>query len=597
MTLILFAFIALVFICAFRISYSSEKLFSIESIGTNFFLLIFMIAHLLGASKLLDTWSIFLFTFFLLLVVFLLPKDKKIGFDSVRVLAAAVRRCWIQLFLVSMLFLFIGIVTYFLPIYTWDVLEYHTYPVMIWVKNSGFIYDHGVLGTKRASILPMGFEAMQALLGVLSVNDIPIKFLEFTAGLLGGVYLFKILREINGNNESHFVLHVNLALAYMLSPAVLIQLGASRNDLTTNSFFIGIILFGFRYLKSPSMVSIVYLGICFGMVLGIKPINIVPATFFVFIILACSYLYRDTKLKYLFRSAAWFGLISFSVGSFWYIKNLIIYRHPLPASAPASFKDGILDFSNFYKYLKGDVHRLFDVGATFTSDFGDGAGWGPQFFLLVISSLGFLLLSKSSIKRDLGFWACFVLYAFGIVYMVHQFSKNNPWNFRYFIWISTFPYLFTAFIANHIRQITAWSYFVFGISFAYGTITAHIPADANADVIRQNMAKDVCERSSAFTARYQPGQIRYIVENIPKELPVTYQRVRQARFIYSLVDPCWERPLSLCIFSDTVEKLSKCMEENGSKIVISSHVLKSKLVASRDFTQIFPGIFIKESSF
>lgn len=442
----------------------------------------------------------------------------------------------------------------------------------------------------------MGFEVILTYISVLSQNDYPIKFVEFYFGLMGVFFLYHLILDFTKKNK---LISVLLSLCYMLSPAVLVQLGATRNDLSANSFFIGFLLFLCKFLQEPKRIFSVYSGICLGLMLQMKPINLISALVFYTVTLVYFYCHSRKLLIHAFKNIWISAAVAVLVGGFWYAKNAFVYSSPLPLEIISSTRSSLLDFSDFYGFLIADIRRLFDQGAYFTSDLGEGAGYGVQFWFLVFPAIimPFFISANKHEDRNILIFSRYFISACIICFLVlvHQFTRNNPWNFRYFSWLSIVVYVGSAMVYRFYASYRFFIFTAFFLALIYGTLSAYAPDGFSSRNFMYLLSKNKCQRSGAYTARFMPEEIRYVVDNVPAESPVTYIRsAGRPNFVYSLVDPCWDRKINFCDPAKESDLIG-CMEKGNSRVLVAySTPLNEYIAKEKAFIQLKPGVFIRE---
>lgn len=483
-----------------------------------------------------------------------------------------------------------------LPIHVWDVLVYHMPNVAEWVTHSRIFEIH--TWVDRSHYMPMGFETILTWVGVFFHHDLQLRFVEYTFGLIGSVVCYDFCRLLMDGKHRNFAFF--LAITFFLTPAILIQILATRNDLSTNILYLTTLLFMARTIVSKDSRYLAIATLSAGLALNFKPIALVFLTLF-YTTFAIAML-----IQWGFRTAlirvALSGIACLFIGSPWYLKNWIIYGHPIEAIQNAGSRHmvSLFNFSDFSTHFWSVWYKLLDRGTPFSSDLTGSSGFGPIFFGFFFT-MGCLLLCYRFIgegkekgkKGDLlaPLWITATAFL-GIFIIIQYLSHDNPWNFRYFSWISIVPFLLMGFLVskNQISKLNCIPFLVF--SSIYGFMTSYTSGDTSDGVVSHMKSKAMFERSSAMSARFMPDPHRYVGYFVPTKFPIGYRGANGADwFVYPLYGTWFSRQVHHCHEANNLQELKNCLSKNGVKFAIIADSLAPEVRASKNFIEIRPFVF------
>src|SRR5208283_4689363 len=112
---------------------------------------------------------------------------------------------------------------------------YHLPPVLEWTNARGI--SRIPFPNPRSNIFPMNFELILAYVAVFFKHDLAVRFVETLIGFTIPLIVYGILKNLLSHSLSR-TLCLALAISAFLSPAFLVQLNATRNDLTANVMFL-----------------------------------------------------------------------------------------------------------------------------------------------------------------------------------------------------------------------------------------------------------------------------------------------------------------------------------------------------------------------
>lgn len=536
------AFITIVSIKLFRIIRSNIKHLDIAIFGFIWIYIVSLYTLIIGISGFLDSHKIAIISFIGLLIfsipyifkkpslkqklaTFHFPKKPRLSFLEI-----------ILCFLALIQLIRIIIHIWYIPPYVWDTVVYHLVNVAEWVQK-GKIFP--VVTPVDRVYWPANFELLEAWFTVFLHNDLLIKVAPFIYYLLTGASAYAIARTIKLNR----VLSMSVIIFFLFTPSLAIQATACKNDVGISAVYLLSIAILLNLLingvndKFPlrNQLLIVLMALCFGV--GIKPYMafIIPAPLIIFIFILWNQRKNNLFQKFyanrnkIYTSIMIFLLIgSLFLGSYWYIRNLVVFGNPVH---PTDFRIGehlIFGTGNAVQFGPGQrgsasltglidnlkalvTIRIFDKSGAYSSHLSDMTGWGWFNFACGFSAIIYALIYVKYLRLMI------ISFVISLV-MLFAFITTDPWFMRFTLW---FPVIFALSFACLISNLSyKWLRAVL-LTFAIVCTMINWIAVLNVGEISKEdfqkmMSMPALKRSTAELTHQQEGMFGKALETVPK---------------------------------------------------------------------------------
>jgi hypothetical protein len=443
-----------------------------------------------------------------------------------------------------------------LPPFVWDSLTYHLTNVAEWTQRGQItLYETSV----NRIFTPANYETFALWFTVFLHHDVVVEAAGLPAYLLAIVSVYAIGRMLDFSRAASWL----GALAYAMTPALLLAVTGTKNDPHMAAYFLAMLAI-ILLLTRP-----VEEGSRDGNVLG---------QLVLLLILACLAFGTKAYLIHLMPGLAliallggrqWFGLRSWAarfkeavgdwreashhyrtmlvilillglfVGFYWNSRNLALtgnpfYPYGVNIEGEKVFEDAgktaHLDFSRLTENIESLIWKFGDKQTRISPDLTDTTGWGWFVYSLGLVALIIGLVFERSIRV---LFAGFIL-ALALIFMS---TRPSPWNMRYILW---FPAVFgIAFAAVMNRAGGDRSLPAVAIRLLYAfTLTLNFIAVVNygkfdpSDI--ENMLDiPIMERGSAKLVTGMPKEYNAIHDLVPEDAVLGYN-VNSNGFIYPL---------------------------------------------------------------
>ena len=402
------------------------------------------------------------------------------------------------------------------PPYAWDSLSYHLPKIAYMIQSGGI----RIFPTDRlfVNVYPFNGEILFAWNTIFLKNDLLADGTQIGFALAAAIALFSIGRKLGLRLPAALY-----AVAFLLVPIVIQQTDVVYTDIIVCALFLMTV--NFAFIRDPSPVQAVLLGLLVGLNIGVKYLFVAAA----FIPAAAYFLMtykragtvqdRAADAPRLFRRGAFKGLALFLipvllVGGFWYIRNLALFDNPF-----APIKVGLFGRTIFPGRLDaaepaGNGPRLFNPVIVLKSwleisaphwdhpiynyDTGRG-GFGPVFPIILLPSL-VLALGAALRKRERPF--LLVSGIFGLAFL----AVPANWMPRYVLFACGWGILAFAFVLENgprPRLIERFALPVFLLTWVLGNVHMYYTPDRILDFLRRPLAE---RRSVDLPVFFEPYQ-------------------------------------------------------------------------------------------
>jgi hypothetical protein len=498
--------------------------------------------------------------------------------------------CWL---------IFIG---YLFPSYTWDSLSYHL-PIVGNILQSGAIMENPAnfqIDT-FLNIFPKNIELffLWNVIFLKSNSITDLSQLIFTIIGMLTTYSIALKLKISGKSSLYS------SFLFFFTPIVILQINTNYIDIAVTVLLLATI--NYLLYESPSSDSVasppeqqhdrriplLLAGVTAGILLGAKG----SGPLFLLIISAAVILQEFLKYRWRIYSGGpskknsvtkqsiipyttYFFLPAILLGSYWYIKNWVLYGNPVYPMEIAVFD--ITIFKGLYKKMLDPLPSLIENSSYFTRLFhvwtekvefylydSRLSGFGPLWFILLLPSLLFAFFN-SLIKRRYN-WL-FISLILIVTFAVHP----RNWTTRYTIFMVAFGAVSYGYVIDffgkrsRIMNVTAL------VLVAYAFLTVNSPCVMPAK-IREFMRLPADERT---IARHKPfnidihvskeyGYWRWISENIKESDTAAYT------FEPLFLAPLWNDGFTskvIYVGSDNyTDWLKKLKESNVTYVLLQQH--------------------------
>lgn len=318
-----------------------------------------------------------------------------------------------------------------LPPYSWDSMAYHLPNLVDYIQNGKIYISEKLIWS---NCYPKNIEMLNLWQLSYFKNGITLALTQYSITILGSISIYGILNQLR-IQEKYSLLG---SIFYLSTPIILSQMSTTYIDTALCSIFVMCIYFLIISYHSNFDQNIIYLSLGLGVLLGIKYSSIgyyIIFMFFIFLLLIKS----GKGLPNLAKIMLKIFIISMSIGSVWYIINLIKFKNPVypfeikvlnnVIFAGENVKASIMDSNTPYilrnkNYFYKILISWFQVGGTglgpssgigsltikdaaknFLCNFYDQriGGFGLLWIIILVPSIFFFVLNKvktRSIRTD-----------------------------------------------------------------------------------------------------------------------------------------------------------------------------------------------------
>jgi hypothetical protein len=359
-----------------------------------------------------------------------------------------IKICWV---------VFVG---YLFPPYSWDGLWYHL-PIVGYIMQSGAIQENpaNFMIDTFLNIFPKNMELFFLWNIIFLKNDIITDLSQLPFMIIGVITTYSIAIKLK--IKESYALHSSLL--FFFTPIMILQLTTNYIDIAVSVLFL--VTINFLLYDSPDRSGLIsgsvrferrahllLAGIAAGILLGSKGSGpLFAIIFFIALFIQETIKHRrgiyGTASTFIGRTLnhsirpyiIYFFLPMLLMGSYWYIKNWVLYNNPVYPMEIALFNLTI--FEGLYKGIIDPAPSMIENSSSLTGLFhvwmerveyyfydSRMSGFGPIWFILLLPSLLFASV-RSLINRRYN-WL-FISILLIMTFIVHP----RNWNTRYVIFI------------------------------------------------------------------------------------------------------------------------------------------------------------------
>lgn len=425
---------------------------------------------------------------------------------------------------------------WYIPPYVWDTVVYHLVNVAEWVQK-GKIF-HVITPVERV-YWPANFEVFETWFVVFLHNDLLVKVGPFLAYIVTGFSAYALARAIGLNN----ILSTSAAVFYIFTPSLAIQATACKNDIGISAVYLLSIAILINILtKGHSSDSgiwhqllIVLMAFCLG--IGIKPYMVFISPAIVIIGILSLWKHRKYINRNKISSIKRIDLIIFVIlivsslflGSYWYIRNLIVFDNPF---YPTDFRIGkwlVFGTGNAVQFGPGQrgsgslkimiqnfhslvTERIYDKSGEFSSHLSNMTGWGWFNFSCGLSALAYALILSKKIRLLI---ISFLISLVGLF----TFITHDPWFMRFTLWFPIiFAISFVFLVSNlNLRWLKGTFWTLAFVCIMLNWIAVLNVGEISFDDFMKMMQIPPLQRSTAELTHHYDGAFKKTLQIIPKD--------------------------------------------------------------------------------
>lgn len=216
-----------------------------------------------------------------------------------------------------------------LPPDTTDALAYHLPAVAHWLRSgkiSTVPNAYSLINTH-----PMNTELLFLWNSIFLNDDIIVDSTQLFFAILGAIGIYAIGRRYNISKKASLI----AGYIYFLTPCVLMQLRTCYVDIALASSLILLFNFFLIFLRRQNTCTLLLWGLASGIALGIKHTAIIFIAILIciwfFLVLSKKYesnISNKITKTFLLQLFLFFFIIAL-IGSYWYVRNLVLYKNPI----------------------------------------------------------------------------------------------------------------------------------------------------------------------------------------------------------------------------------------------------------------------------
>jgi len=425
---------------------------------------------------------------------------------------------------------------WFIPPYVWDTVVYHLVNVAEWVQKGEI---HAVITPVDRVYWPASFELLETWFVVFLHNDLLVKLAPFLFYLVAGTSAYAIARALNLTP----LLSASVVIFYLFTPSLAIQATACKNDVGIAAVYLLIIAILFELSKNRDKMDnkLLIILMAFSLGIGIKAYMffIIPAPVFLglALIFKCHFvrsfrsIFRFDKVKSNFKTVICILLILSSVflGSYWYIRNLVVFNNPFHPTDFRIFGHLVFGTGDAVRYGPGQrgsasweslksntlsliTDKIFDQRSFFDSSLGNISGWGWFNFVCGISAMLYALIFVNKLRLLIISFLLSLLTLFA-------FISIDPWYMRFTLW---FPIIFALSFGFLIFNLNnKWlknSLMAMALLCTmFNWIAVLNVGEISLDDFKKMMQIPALKRSTAQLTNHYDGAYRKTLDIVPKD--------------------------------------------------------------------------------
>jgi hypothetical protein len=352
------------------------------------------------------------------------------------------------------------------PWVSYDTLTYHLPKVADWIREGRL----AVVPTPVVrSYWPANFELFQTWFALFWHHDAVIEAAGLVVYALAMGSVYGIVRSLGVSRAVAAI----AATAYATTPALLLNAVSGKNDIAVTACFLFVVavLLEWRHQR-PRLHEMACVLVCaLGIGVGAKPYLAVMLPGLVFLLPVLWPAFRKGVCRaggLSGRAAVVLILAGTVLGSYWYGRNLYLFRNPVyPADlrlfgkriagdgSGSAWQQG--SFSG--KSLKSSIsdiaaRRVFDREGPYTPDLINMTGWGWFAFCAGLPAV----LIQSFRRR---YCLCLLLTFLAAAALLLAFVAFDPWNMRFLQWVPAVMAVAWALLVEDfqdwaVRQAALW---------------------------------------------------------------------------------------------------------------------------------------------
>ncbi|MBM3212223.1 hypothetical protein FJZ33_08385, partial [Candidatus Poribacteria bacterium] len=421
---------------------------------------------------------------------------------------------------------------WYVPPYVWDTVVYHLVNVAEWVQKGRI---HHVITPVGRVYWPANFEVLEAWFTVFLHNDLLIKVGPFLYYLSTGAGAYAIARVLKLNRK----LSAFAAVIYLYTPSLAIQATACKNDVGIAALYLLSMAILLDMLKNGyrSYRQILILIMAQLMGIGMKPymafIAIAPIIVFILAFIkhrkSLSGIPKLNVKSPLIILCIILVISSGFLGSYWYIRNMIVFNNPFhptdfrifgrlifgtgdavqfgPGQRGSASLDGL--WKNTFSLV---TDKIFDQKGVFNSSLGDISGWGWFNFACGLSALIYGLIFVRYLRLII------ILFILALL-SLFTFISVDPWYMRFTLWFPVvFALGFVFLLTNLSLRWFRWVLMFLAVScLLLNWIGVLNVGEISVDDFKRMMSLPSLKRSTAELTHHYDGAYKISLEIIPKD--------------------------------------------------------------------------------
>lgn len=479
------------------------------------------------------------------------------------------------------------------PEFGWDSIVYHVSNLPYWHQNNNLLpYP---TAAAYAMFSPLNFALLNFWFFQILGMDLIIELPSLFFALIAFFAVYGIAREMHVSKQSSLW----AAALFFTMPIIVLAAKYCHVDMPMASAFLAAIYFGLRFHKCKQGAFLYLLGMCFGLVVGMKFLGLYLVAPLVGVSLYWNF--REYR-KYLGHFPLVL-LIVLITGGGWYVKNWIVYHNPLypqriavgnhelfPGRSVENVETGK---DSLLKNLRG-LKRIRD-GRPLNKDAYDMSGWGGQIFTMVIPVTffcGWIFFRARGVFKE-KMIGLFVVFAIPLLLLLLTL-KPYPWWFKYCMW---FPGVIVLGIGGLMDRMQSRSlkFALLGmIVISMITSSGYGEAHVDKERFKQFLRLPWSRNATAVYGNHLPSANPYLyLYNLRGIKTIGYYCEREDCFVYPLFDNRYERKVvyyNKGIISD-VELAKFICEKSIEYFYSDSPKMLSVLRKLPNVKEIYPNVF------